>query len=256
VIGLRRGGDRFRTAAPGLESRHSFSYGRHYDPDNLGFGVLMAHNEDRLAAGAGYDRHLHRGVDIVTWVLAGALSHQHWTGPERPGDEPVVRREILGAGTAQVLRTGSGVDHAEHAAGSADVHYVQMWLASAAPAADPDYERRDFTAVLAEAERLVPPRLVAVASGRADATGTTLALSQPGAELSVARLPVGAAMEVPVAPLVHVFLARGVLAADDGTTLAAGDALRLPGSAAPTLVAVETSEVLMWTLGLGSANGT
>ena len=254
MIDVRRGGDRFRTVAPGLDSRHSFSYGPHYDPDNIGFGALMAHNEDRLSPGAGYDRHPHRGLDIVTWVLSGTLEHQHWTGPQRPGDDPLGRRETLTAGMAQVLRTGSGVDHAEHAAGSTDVHYVQMWLASAAPAADPAYERADFTAALAETATAGPPGVVTVASGRGDGIGSALTLSPSGAELSVVRLPAGAALALPIAPM--VFLARGVLAADDGTTLLAGDALRLHDGAAPTLVAAEASEVLMWSFGPGSANGT
>jgi redox-sensitive bicupin YhaK (pirin superfamily) len=86
---VRRARDRFRTVAPGLDSRHSFSYGPHYDPDNLGFGVLMAHNEDRLAPGAGYDRHAHRGIDIVTWVLSGTLEHEHWNDGHRADEDPV-----------------------------------------------------------------------------------------------------------------------------------------------------------------------
>ncbi len=275
---VRRGVDRFRTVAPGLDSRHSFSYGSHYDPDNLGFGVLMAHNEDRLGPGAGFDRHLHRGLDIVTWVLSGTLEHQHWITAEQAGHEPTAGRERLGAGMAQVLRTGSGVHHAEHAAaGSEGVHYVQMWLASATPAADPRYARRDFTAALAEAAGAGSPGAVAVASGRPGRrfrrgsganmvagrppvhpirSGTVasggrtgeapLGLSQP-AELSVARLPAGAEIQLPSGPLVHVFVASGV-ASVDGTQLAAGDALRLRAEPATPLVAVELSEVLLWSL--------
>jgi quercetin 2,3-dioxygenase len=252
---VRRSADRFRTVAPGLDSRPSFSYGPHYDPDNLGFGVLVAHNEDRLTPGAGFPRHAHRGLDIVTWVLSGTLEHEHWSDPDRPGD-PAPGRERLGPGTAQVLRTGTGVHHAEHdgavpATGSPGAHYVQMWLTSAAPAAEPGYQHHDFTAALTAAAADGPTRAVTVAAGRA--AGAALSLSQPAAELSVARLAAGAEMELAPAPLVHVFLARGVLAALDGTDIAgtqleAGDALRLRAAPAQLLRAVEASEVLVWHL--------
>jgi redox-sensitive bicupin YhaK (pirin superfamily) len=251
---VRRSADRFHTVAPGLDSRPSFSYGPHYDPDNLGFGVLVAHNEDRLSPAAGFPRHAHRGLDIVTWVLSGTLEHEHWTGA---GDAAVPRRERLGPGTAQVLRTGTAVDHAEHAgAGSADVspgaHYLQMWLTSAAPGADPGYQRHDFTPALNEAAAQTPARVVTVASGRAEASaGPALTLSQPAAEFSVARLPAGTEIELAPGPLVHVFLARGVLAAPNDRTqpdLAAGDALRLRAAPAQVLRAVEASEILVWHL--------
>ena len=103
---IHRNGDRFRTTAPGLDSRHAFSFGPHYDPDNLGFGPLLVSNEDRLDPGTGFERHAHRGVDIVTWMLAGTLEHEDSTG----------QRHQLSAGSAQRLRAGSGVHHAEHAA--------------------------------------------------------------------------------------------------------------------------------------------
>ena len=274
MIEVRRGADRFRTVAPGIDSRHSFSYGPHYDPDNLGFGVLMAHNEDRLSPGSGFDRHPHRGLDIVTWVLSGTLEHEHWTDAHRPDLAPT-SRERVGAGSVQVLRTGSGVQHAERApAREVAVHYLQMWLASATPSADPGYDHRDFTAALAAAATTERPGWVTVASGRADLpAGSAVALSQPGAELSVARLPAGAEIELPAGLLVHVFIARGAASvasnptpgadiADgsfagvptprgvsgvDGTQLAAGDALRLRAAPATALVTVAPSEVLALT---------
>jgi redox-sensitive bicupin YhaK (pirin superfamily) len=248
---VRRARDRFRTAAPGLDSRHSFSYGPHYDPDNLGFGVLMAHNEDRLSPGAGYDRHAHRGIDIVTWVLSGTLEHEHWIdgyqADEDQAGAPAVHRERLTADMAQVLRTGSGVHHAEHAAGDDRAHYVQMWLASATPTAHPGYDRRDFTAVLAEATT-ARSGLTTVASGRTDPSAdSVLSMTQPGAELWAARLPPGAEVDLPTGPLVHVFIASGVVNAN-GTQLAAGDELRVQDHSGPVLTTVEPSEVLVWTL--------
>jgi quercetin 2,3-dioxygenase len=256
VIDVRRAADRFRSVAPGLDSRHSFSYGPHYDPDNIGFGVLMAHNEDRLSPGAGYDRHAHRGIDIITWVLSGTLEHEHWIdgnqADQHPSGAPAVHRERLTAGMAQVLRTGSGVHHAEHATGDDGAHYVQMWLTSATPATDPGYDRRDFTAALAEVAA-AGSGLTIVASGRADPSGDpVLSLTQPGAELWAARLPAGAEVDLPTGPLIHVFIAGGVVNVE-GTQLTAGDALRVQDHSAPVLTTpalttVEASEVLVWTL--------
>src|SRR5690606_18237365 len=76
----RRSVDRFRTVGEGTETLHSFSYAQHYDPNNVGFGPVMVINEERIAPGAGYDEHQHADVDIVTWVLEGALAHEDSTG--------------------------------------------------------------------------------------------------------------------------------------------------------------------------------
>ena len=75
-----RGGDRFVTRAEGRTTWHSFSFGAHYDPGNVGFGVLVAHNDERLPPGTGYDDHPHADLEIVTWVLTGALRHTSTVG--------------------------------------------------------------------------------------------------------------------------------------------------------------------------------
>ena len=232
---VRRSADRFRTTAPGLDSRHSFSFGPHYDPDNLGFGPLLVSNEDRLAASAGYDRHAHRGVDIVTWMLAGTLDHQDSTG----------QRHALSAGSAQRLRAGSGVHHAEHAAdpgGSLAAHYVQMWLRSMDPDAAPSYVSKDFSALLDNN----PPRLVRIASD--DATDGALMLDHPGTEFLVARLPTGAEVVVPAAHLVHLFVACGNATLDAGDQLAAGDAVRITGAGDLHVFSTAETEILVWRL--------
>ena len=244
-----RAGDRFRTAAPGLDSRHSFSFGPHYDPDNLNFGALLVHNEDRLDTGAGFDRHAHRGVDILTWVLAGALLHEDSTG----------RRHTLRAGMAQRLRAGSGVQHSEHATGPSGgpsgpaedpgAHYVQMWTRSEVPGALPGYDWADFSAPLAQAASASP--WVTVATGDAY-PGAALTLDQPGAEFSVGRLSAGAPVTIAEAPRVHVFVARGAVsiaaAARPGYALAAGDAVRITGGGPCTVWPAGRAEVLVWRL--------
>ena len=245
ILEVRRGADRARTTAPGLESRHSFSFGPHYDPANLGFGDLLVSNEDRLVPGAGFDVHAHRDVDIVTWVLSGALEHRDSTG----------HRETLTAGMAQVLRTGAGVRHAEHAApaGRTDAdatHYVQMWLRSGATEADPVYECTDFSAALTAASRAQPPRLASIAAGPPAAAA--LALSRRGAEFAVGILAPGAAVQLHTAPRRHLFVAAGRIAIVDAceasTRLGAGDAARMTPATAVVIRADEAAQVLVWTL--------
>lgn len=121
VIDVRRSGDRYRGSEPpsGISSLHAFSFGRHYDPDNLRFGPLLACNEERLAPGAGFDEHPHSHTEIVTWVTEGELTHQDSTGHTtvvRPGD-------------VQHLSAASGVRHVERNDGPAPLAFLQMWLA-------------------------------------------------------------------------------------------------------------------------------
>ena len=116
---IRRGADRARTRTDWLDSRHSFAFGPHYDPDNTGFGLLQAFNSDVLQPGPGYPVHAHRDVEILSWVLAGSLVHQ-----DAAGTATVVR-----PGDLHQLSAGSGIRHTESAAGDQPVEVVQMWLA-------------------------------------------------------------------------------------------------------------------------------
>lgn len=120
---VRRAEDRFRTDdhTPGAVTFHSFSYGRHYDADNISFGPVMAINTEHLAPGAGYDEHHHSDVEIVTWVLEGTLEHRDSTGTHG----------LVRPGTLQRLSAGSGVSHTERNV-SADepLVFVQMMVRS------------------------------------------------------------------------------------------------------------------------------
>ncbi|NUR39121.1 MAG: cupin domain-containing protein, partial [Streptomyces sp.] len=120
------GGDR----AAGIDSRHAFSFGSHYDPDNLRFGAVIACNEERLAPGAGFDEHPHSHTEIVTWVMEGELTHRDSAGHEtkvRPGD-------------VQRLSSAGGVRHVERNDGVEPLAFLQMWLAPRDPGGDPSYE--------------------------------------------------------------------------------------------------------------------
>ncbi|MCW2748221.1 MAG: hypothetical protein JWP10_1363, partial [Nocardioidaceae bacterium] len=100
---IRRADGRYVTRVEGMETLHSFSYGDHYDPDNVGFGFLRAINEEVIAPGAGYHPHRHEDVEIVTWVLDGLLAHEDTAG----------QSGVVPGGVAQRLSAGTGVSHGE-----------------------------------------------------------------------------------------------------------------------------------------------
>src|SRR4051794_15086574 len=129
TVEIRRGTERFLTRSEGHFTRHSFSFGSHYDPDNVSFGPLVCHDDHRLKAGAGFPEHEHRDVEIVTWVLSGSLLHE-----DSAGHSGVVR-----PGEVQVLSAGSGVTHSEIAGPEGQVRFVQAWLTATEPGTAPSY---------------------------------------------------------------------------------------------------------------------
>jgi redox-sensitive bicupin YhaK (pirin superfamily) len=226
-MALYAGSDRSSEAVRGRLTRHSFSFGPHFDPTNLGFGPLVCHNDDEVAPGAGYPDHPHSELEIVTWVLEGALVH---TDSARPGAPHVVE-----AGRAQVLSAGTGVRHSEVAdPQSGRCRFVQAWLTPSVPGATPSY-------VVGEAP---PPAsgLVEVAGGSGLPIGTT------GARLLVARLAPGGSVVLPDDPRQHVFAATGA-ASLAGLDLGAGDAVRLSDEPGHVVTAVEETELLVWSFG-------
>jgi quercetin 2,3-dioxygenase len=115
---FRRAADRHETSTPGVVSRHCFSAGPYYDPANVSFGPLIAVDEHLVAPDAGFPKHAHRGVDIVSWVLDGVLRHEDSSGRER----------LVHPGEVQVQTTGAGIEHVEWNAGDAPLRFVQMTL--------------------------------------------------------------------------------------------------------------------------------
>ena len=134
---IRRADQRFHTNIDWLDSRHSFSFGPHYDPANTHFGVLMVSNDDVVKAGTGFETHPHRDMEIVTWVLAGSLVHQDSTG----------HSGVIHPGLAQRMSAGTGILHSEkndaHDAVE-DVHFVQMWVVPDTEKITPGYEQLDI----------------------------------------------------------------------------------------------------------------
>ncbi|MDI9885855.1 pirin family protein [Streptomyces sp. HNM0645] len=215
-MSIRRAGERYRggDASAGIESLHSFSFGRFYDPDNLRFGAVIACNEERLAPGAGFDEHPHSHTEIVTWVVDGELTHR-----DSAGHATVVRH-----GDVQRLGSAGGVRHVERNDADVPLTFVQMWLAPKDPGGEPSYE---------------------IVRGIADST--PYALPEAGAMLHVRRLSGGERTAVPDAPFVYVHVVRGV-ARIDGEALGPGDAGRITDAHGLELTAAAPAEVLMWEL--------
>ncbi|MDD7967287.1 pirin family protein [Actinomycetospora lemnae] len=200
--------DRPVSEGEGVCSRHGLSFGAHYDPERTSFGALVAHNDDVLGAGVAYGAHEHRDVEILAWVLDGAMVH---TGPD--GHETRVP-----AGTLQHLVAGTGWHHDERAADEGPVHLLQLWVTPGLddpPAGEPSltHHRPDL-----------------------DAGPFTLDLRRPGVTVTLARLGAGERWAPADGAFRHVHVARGALG-EASPTAEAGDSLEIAGTGPVTLEA-------------------
>ncbi|WP_193612547.1 pirin family protein [Nocardioides lijunqiniae] len=227
---IRRASARFADRAPGRATHHAFSFGQHYDPEHASFGPMVCHDDHLLGSGQGFEQHRHADLEIVSWVVSGALTH----GDETGGSETVVE-----PGSVAVLSAGSGVAHAEHASPDGPTRFVQVWLTPDAPGTTPSYD-------------VVPvalPRneLVVMAAGDG-AAAVPARVGVAGATFSVARLDEGTVLALPDAPLVHVFVATGALVRSSlAEPLSAGDALMLTDESGRSVTAAVPTELLVWT---------
>jgi redox-sensitive bicupin YhaK (pirin superfamily) len=229
AVEVRRGPERFHTVLPWLDSWHSFSFGEHRDPSNVGHGLLIVNNDDIIRGGGGFGEHGHRDMEIVTWVLDGALEHRDSTGTH----------DVIVPGLAQRMSAGRGIRHSEMNASATDpVHLIQMWALPDTQGIDPSYEQRNISDALASGT------LVPVASGRGD--DGAVSLRQRDAVLWAGRLAPGATARVPDAPHVHLFVARGDIELDAVGALTAGDAGRLTDAGALGIRAATDAEFLVW----------
>lgn len=236
MITIRNAADRGHADLGWLDSRHSFSFGQYHDPRHMGFGPLRVINDDRVAPGRGFGTHPHRDMEIVTYVLEGALEHQDSLGSGsvmRPGD-------------VQRMSAGTGVVHSElNASRSEPVHFLQIWLEPDRRGLPPGYEQKTFPAE-AKAGRLA---LVASPDGR-DGSVTIHA----DAAVHAGVFGAGQTAELPLAPGRHawVHVARGA-ARVNGHDLAAGDGLALSDEALVRIegrgAGADAGELLVFELG-------
>jgi quercetin 2,3-dioxygenase len=228
TIDVRAAGSRFHTRIDWLDSWHSFSFGEHYDARNVGHGLLIVSNDDRVAPGGGFGTHAHRDMEIVTWVLDGELEHRDSTGTHG----------VIYPGLAQRMSAGSGIRHSElNHSKTEPVHFVQMWVGPDTVGIDPGYEQVDV------GDQLARGGLVAVASGRGHEGAVRI--HQRGAVMWVARMGVQEQASLPDAAFVHLFVARGSVRLD-GHELAAGDAARLTDAGPLPVLANEVTEIIVW----------
>lgn len=215
------------TREAGRSTRHGFSFGPHYDPERLAFGPMVCHDDHLLKAGLGFPDHGHSDLEIVTWVLSGALAH---TGPEGEA--------MVHPGTVQVQSAGTGIRHGEVAAeGFGPTRFVQVWLRPDQPGGEPSYGLAEVSA---------GEGLVQVVSGHDPAAPTRIGVA--GATMYVADLAAGQRLTLGDAPLQHVFVATGALARSSlAQPLAAGDAFLVSDQPGVEVAAAAPTQLIVWT---------
>ena len=171
-IDVRHGDDRFRTKISWLDSYHSFSFSRHYDPENTHFGLLLVSNDDVIAAESGFQTHPHQDMEIVTWVIRGEIEHQDSEG----------NSGVICPGLARRMSAGTGIWHSEmNATKGGDVHLVQMWVVPDTPSVAPSYQQLDIGSEVAKGG------LVAVATSPPSRSARRARLSGRGSSPQASR---------------------------------------------------------------------
>jgi redox-sensitive bicupin YhaK (pirin superfamily) len=231
MIQVRKADERGRTEWDWLDSRHSFSFGEYYDPANLGFRSLRVLNDDRVRPGAGFGTHGHRDMEILSYVLDGALQHK-----DSSGGGGVIR-----PGEIQFMRAGRGVAHSEYNHSAVDpVHFLQIWIVPSERGLAPRYDQRPFDEGAA-ARGLV---LLASPDGRDD----SIQVNQD-VDLFVTRPGPGEVREHPLAPsrAAYVHVARGS-ATVNGEALREGDGATVEDEPRVEVRGGEDAEVLLFDL--------
>ncbi len=236
MIEIRRSAERGHANHGWLDSYHSFSFADYHDPEHMHFGPLRVINEDRIAGGQGFGTHGHRDMEIVTYVLDGALAHR-----DSMGNGSTIRH-----GDVQRMSAGTGVMHSEfNASQDEEVHLLQIWVLPQRAGNSPGYEEKRFDA----ADKRGRLRVVASPDGR-DGSVTIHSDASIYAALidgvEEATLPLRAGRRA------YVHVARGALTVN-GEALVAGDAAMITDADQVTLEKGAAAEVLVFEL--GSLNG-
>jgi quercetin 2,3-dioxygenase len=232
MLAIRKAAERGRASFGWLDSRHSFSFGHYHDPAFMGHGPLRVINEDRVEPGRGFDTHGHRDMEIISYVLDGALEHKDSLGTGsviRPGD-------------VQRMSAGSGVMHSEFNASKTEpVHFLQIWILPSQNGIAPGYEQKHFS----EAEKRGRLRLVGSRDGREG----SVTIHQD--VLLYAALLDGAdrvSYELPEGRKGWVQLASGAIELN-GVLLEAGDGVAIDGRATLAFSRAARAELLLFDLG-------
>jgi redox-sensitive bicupin YhaK (pirin superfamily) len=230
MITLRKSRDRGYADHGWLKSHHSFSFADYHDPDHMGFGNLRVINEDRIAPGTGFGTHGHRDMEIVSYVLDGALAHQDSMGT----------RASIVPGEVQRMSAGTGVRHSEHNGADTTTHFLQIWLLPDRQGIAPGYEQKAFP----DSDKRGVLRLVASPDGR-DGSITIHADASMYAGLFDGSERAELALDA--RRLSYVHMVRGQ-ASINGQALAAGDAARLSGESRLVIDQGREAEVIVFDL--------
>ena len=231
MIELRKSQERGYADHGWLKSFHSFSFADYYDPKYVNFGSLRVINEDRVAAGMGFGTHGHRDMEIISYVLEGALAHRDNMGNGssiRPGD-------------VQRMSAGTGVEHSEfnHEKNQA-THFLQIWIQPEQLGIAPSYEEKHFT----EAEKRGKLRLVAAADAR---EGAVKIHADAKIYAGLFNGDESATLTIASGRRAYIHVARGSVTVNE-SALNAGDALKLTEVADIKIAQGDQAEVLVFDL--------
>lgn len=231
MLTIRRSAERGYADRGWLKAYHSFSFASYYDPTNLGFGPLRVINEDRFGPGRGFGMHPHENMEIITYVLSGALAHEDDTGG----------KGVLKPGDIQRMSAGTGVFHSEYNASPTEwLHLFQIWIEPNVLEAAPRYEERSLT----DDDKRGKWAVLVSGTGRDGAMHI-----HQDAELLATLLEPGETRSHSLAAgrRTYVHVVQGEVSVN-GEVLQTGDAARLEDESAVTLVASTASEVLLFDL--------
>ena len=230
MITLRKSDERGQADHGWLVARHTFSFADYYDPEHTGFRALRVINEDRVAPKMGFGMHPHRDMEIITYVVSGALQHRDSMG----------HSAVMRAGDVQRISAGTGIEHSEiNASKTEPVHLLQIWLFPDHKNARPAYAEKSFAQV--ETGRL---HLVASKAGR----DGSLTINQD-TDLWLGKLGAGDLAKHPLAAGRHAWVQ--VIQGDldlNGQTLHAGDAAQVSDETALRLTAKTPADFLLFDL--------
>jgi redox-sensitive bicupin YhaK (pirin superfamily) len=241
MISLRKSQERGYADHGWLKSFHSFSFADYHDPAHMGVGNLRVINEDRIAPGTGFGTHGHRDMEIVSYVLDGALAHQDSMGNGAPGADPGKSAGVIRPGDVQRMSAGTGVRHSEfNHAKDTPTHFLQIWILPQRQGIAPGYEQKHFDDA-AKRGRLA---LVASPDGR---EGSVTMHADASIRAGLFDGGERAELTVPAGRLGYVHVARGQVDVN-GQTLHAGDAMTLQDEGAIRLANGQQAEVLVFDL--------
>ncbi|MGF6272496.1 redox-sensitive bicupin YhaK (pirin superfamily) [Massilia sp. UYP11] len=231
MLNVRKSNERGGASFGWLDSKHTFSFGHYHDPKHMGFGPLRVINEDKVEPGRGFDSHGHRDMEIISYVLDGALEHKDSMG----------NGSVLRYGDVQLMSAGSGVVHSEYNHSKTEgVHFLQIWIMPNVGGAEPRYEEKHFDA----ADKTGKLRLIASNDGREGSVSM-----RQDAALYATILDGDDRVEHALAAgrQAYVHVVRGRVTVN-GIALDGGDALKVTAEDAVTLAQAAGAEVLLFDL--------